>query len=472
MKHPLTLLTFLFCLGILFAAKIKIPFLQIYALALVFLALAAICVFKNDLRADIFLACLVFMLGICVFTNLRTLPSKHICRYAYYKNNQLYRIKGFISSDPVFKMNKTSFLFRAEEISFGNFHYRTCGDTLTYVKARPGLEYGEALIIAGSLYRPFNKTATGKTSYRDYLTNQGVYSILSADYFVKLNYNKGLSPKRFALYLKSRAEEIIFRYLSHLSASITDAMILGEKRNVPGLIYNSMVRSGTVHILVVSGFNVGIVFLIINLFLRLLRLKRRFRIYAAIPLLILYCLLTGSSNPVVRATVMAITYALAYLFKREADIYNSLSLAALFILMFNPGQLFDVGFQLSFASVISIVYFYPKIKSLLRLGSLKNRLIKAVAEGASLSFSAWLGTAGFIAYYFKLFTPVTVLANLFIVPLATLITLCGFSLIFFAWLSPSLGRLFALPCELLAALLLNINTALIKIPGASLNLPY
>ncbi len=471
MKRPLVVLTLIFCLGIIFAAKIKIPFPDIYCLALTLLVLTAICALKRGLGSDIFLVCLVFILGICAFRNCQTLPGCHISRYAYYKNNRLYKIKGFIASDPVSKINKTTFLFRAEEISFDNFKARTCGDTIAYIKSGKGLGYGDVLIIVGSLYRPFNKITPGKSSYRDYLANQGVYSILNAHYSIKLNYHKGLGLKRFALYLKSRMEEVIFRYLSPVSASIVDAMILGERRNIPPLIYNSMVKSGTVHILVVSGFNVGIVFLIINLFLSLLRLKRRLRIYAAMPLLILYCLVTGASNPVVRATVMAIFCASAYLFKREADIYNSLSLAALFILTSNPGQLFDVGFQLSFASVISIVYLYPKIKSLLRLESLKIGFLRIVAEGASLSFSAWLGTAGFIAYYFKLFTPVTVLANLFIVPLATLITLCGFTLIIFAFLYPPLASLFVLPCELSAAFLISINSVLIKIPGASLSLP-
>jgi competence protein ComEC len=113
----------------------------------------------------------------------------------------------------------------------------------------------------------------------------------------------------------------------------------------------------------VSGFNVGIVTFIIILLLKLIRLPRKVRLACAIILLILYCLVTGASTPVVRATVMAGVFLLAYLFKREPDIYNSLFLAAIFILAFNPRQLFDIGFQLSFASVFSIIYIYPKIKS-------------------------------------------------------------------------------------------------------------
>ena len=82
----------------------------------------------------------------------------------------------------------------------------------------------------------------------------------------------------------------------------------------------------------------------------------------AIPVIFLYCLMTGATNPVLRATLMAVVFLLAYFLKRDADIYNSLSLAAIFILSFNPLQLFDIGFQLSFASVLAIVLIYFNLK--------------------------------------------------------------------------------------------------------------
>jgi competence protein ComEC len=286
-----------------------------------------------------------------------------------------------------------------------------------------------------------------------------------------LNKNRGLIFRRLAFWLKDKMENIIFKRVSPLAASVLDAMILGEKRNIPALIYNSMIKSGTVHILVVSGFNVGIVSFIIILFLKLIRLARPLRIYAAIPLLILYCLVTGASNPVVRATVMAIVFMFAYFVRREPDIYNSCAVAMIFILVLNPRQLSDIGFQLSFASVISIVYLYPKIKSLLRIELLKTKYLKFLCDGCLVSFSAWLGTMGFIAYYFKVFSPITVLANIFIVPLATLITLCGLCLIVIELICPVLAPFFAYTNELSVLLLLKINAFFIKLPAAYFYLP-
>jgi competence protein ComEC len=467
MKRPLVCLTAIFCLGILLANFIKIPFGLIYFLAFVFLILSFI-FFKKGLKFQIILAGLIFLLGIALLKNSQCLPKCHISKYNSYKNNP-YIIKGFIANQPVLQNNRTVFTFQAQEIQFDHLKYNCCGHILVYITGKEDLAYGQVLVLKGSLQPPFSYGNRNLKRWRNYLAYQGIYSILrvrTKAEVVRLNKNYGCLLKRFALWLKIRLEKIIFTYVSFLPASILEAMVLGEKRNIPAPIYNSMVKSGTVHILVVSGFNVGIVTFAIILFLKLIRIPRKVRIFLAISLLIIYCLITGASTPVVRATVMAVIFILAYLLKREPDIYNSCAIAALFILGVNPRQLFDIGFQLSFASVISLVYLYPKIKSFFTIDNLKIKPLKFIIEGCIVSLSAWLGTMGFIAYYFKIFSPVTILANLFIVPLATLITLSGFSLIIAGFILPFLAAILASTAELLVALLLNLNAFLIKIPGA------
>jgi competence protein ComEC len=287
---------------------------------------------------------------------------------------------------------------------------------------------------------------------------------------VRLNRNKGLKVRELALWMKAKIEGIIFRYVSGGAAGILNAMILGDKKNIPKFILDSMVKSGTIHILVVSGFNVGIVAFVIILILKLLRIPKTMRIILAMLLLILYCLTTGASSPVVRATVMAGLFIFSYLFKRQPDIYNSLSLAAMFILGLNPQQLFDIGFQLSFASVIAIVWLYPKIKKILGLKHLKTKFLRFALEGILVSFSAWLGTMGFVAYYFRIFSPVTVLANLVIVPLASLITLCGFSLGIAGLVFPAIAPAIGYSSEFLVLILVRLNSLFLRLPGAYLYL--
>jgi competence protein ComEC len=473
MKRPLACLALAFSLGIIVASRIKISPSIIYSLSAIFMIFSLLS-FKKRILFDIFLSCLIFSLGLALLKNSQELPRCHIHNLIYYKDKEPYIVKGYINSQPVAKNNKESFIFKAQAIQSGNLNHACCGNILVYLKGKKELDYGEGLILRGNLYRPFNRQDSYRHSHRDYLYNQDIRFIMNvktkAD-VIRLNRNQGFILKRFALWLKHKIEGIIFQRTSLLTGAILDAMILGEKRNIPSFLNNAMMKTGTVHILVVSGFNVGIVSFIIILFLKLIRLPRKIRFAIATPCLVVYCLMTGASTPVVRAAVMAIFFMLGFLMKREPDIYNSLSAALLFILAFNPRQLFDIGFQLSFSSVIAIVYLYPRIKSYLHIESLKIKYLRFLLDGCLVSFSAWLGTLGFIAYYFRILSPITVLANIFIVPLATLITLCGFSLMLMSLIFSPLAPFFASTAELLVAVLVKVNAFLVRLPAAYLYLP-
>jgi competence protein ComEC len=247
-------------------------------------------------------------------------------------------------------------------------------------------------------------------------------------------------------------------------------MVLGDKKNIPPAVYDSMSKTGTVHILVVSGFNVGIVAFIIMLILKVSRLPRKARYVLAILCVIIYCFATGVQAPVLRATIMAVFLLTGFLIRREPDVRNSFSLAMFFILLTDPRALFSISFQLSFVSVAAIVFLYPKLKAFFRVDYLKLKVFKALAESFLISLSAWLGTLGFIAYYFNFFSPVTVLANLFIVPLATLITLSGFSLVVISLIFPVLAGYFAYANEFFVAMLLAVSSMLVRLPFAYLYL--
>ena len=139
------------------------------------------------------------------------------------------------------------------------------------------------------------------------------------------------------------------------------------------------------HILAISGFNVGIVAYVIFLFLKIFPLGRRGHYILTILILIVYAVLTGGQPPVVRATIMAVVFLAGFILEREPESINTLSCAALFILLVNPVNLFDVGFQLSFVSVLAIIVFYPKCVSVFaKFGDKTSSKSKAVAAGMSV----------------------------------------------------------------------------------------
>ncbi len=468
MKRPLVLFAIIYIFGIITTKFLKINFWLVYLLAVTFIAVLFFA-FRKEKIFNIIICCLVFLFGMARFKNSDARPACNISNYITYAIKSPYILKGYINSNPSKINGSIVFVFNARQMQAGNLAHNCCGNVLVRAKAVEGLRYGEVLILEGNLYRPFGGNKTGRMNYRNYLYAQGIRAIMnikSSSQVIKLNRNCGLKIKRLAFWLKGSFERIIYKYLNGIPAGVLDAMVLGEKKGIPEPINNSMIKSGTIHIFVVSGFNVGIAAFIIILFLKLFRLPRKLRLWIACFLLVVYCLMTGASTPVVRATIMAVIFILSYLFKRLPDIYNSCAIAIIIILAVNPQQLFDIGFQLSFASVISIIFFYQQIKVLLKLDLIKVKLFRFLADGVLVSFSAWLGTMGFIAYYFKIICPVTVFANLFIVPLASVITLCGFSLAILHFISPLLAGLCASTTELIIIFLLNLNNFMIKIPLA------
>ncbi|MDD5026956.1 MAG: ComEC/Rec2 family competence protein [Candidatus Omnitrophica bacterium] len=460
MKFNLTELGLYFCGGIVFTHFIRISFWPAYFLAFTLL-LACVFLVRKDFIFKILFAALIFILGCLLLKNTYILPQSHISRFIFYKNNFVYTARGFINSQPYSKEGRISFMFTTQELQFNNSNYRCSGDILVQLKDNRVFSYGEALILRGSIHRPFKLYGKNVSA---------IMRVSISSSAVKLAKNYGQPARKIAFYLKNRIEGIIYRKLAPLTASILDAMVLGEKRGIPAQVYDAMVKSGTVHILVVSGFNVGIVAFMIMLLLKVLRLTRVLRYITAIPCLVIYCLATGASPPVVRATVMAIFFLTGFLFRREPDVRNSLALSALFILWINPRELFSISFQLSYASVAAIIFLYPQLKAFFKAETIKIRPLRFIAEGCLVSLSAWLGTCGFILYYFKIFSPVTVLANICIVPLATLITLSGFSLVIITLVFPALAGPFAWANELFVVLLLKTNNFFIHLPYACLYL--
>jgi competence protein ComEC len=466
MKRPLVVLTVFYCLGIILAGLTRINFWVITTIAIVVFIAVTLYRKKNWIFLVLVLL-LALLIGYLSMRNSWVLSNCHIRKFVSYKDGSLYWLNGFIASQPEFKNNHFWFILRARQIQSDKLRYKCCGEVLVKMDCQQELNYGDNLTLIGNLNRP---PSFGRSQgYRDFLARQGIYLIMPIKdhrQIIRQDKFNGAGLIRGCLWLRVHLEQIISRHLAPLPASILAAMVLGQKRDIPWLVNNSMIKSGTVHILVVSGFNVGIVAFIVNLLLKILRFPRKARIMLTAICLLIYCAITGATNPVIRATVMGLVFLAAYLLKREPDIYNSLVSAALFILVINPRQLFDIGFQLSFISVLAIVYFYPKLKALIHLKSWRIKILKYIAEGCLVSFSAWLGTLVIIVLNFRIVAPVTVLANILIVPLATLITLCGFTLVLSGLVYPDLANLFSLPTTALITLLLNINAALIKLPFA------
>lgn len=414
------------------------------------------------MAASILLMCLAFLFGAFDLANSKMLPPHAIARLSPSKK-QTVILKGVVDSQPVVANDKAKFVFEVFKAIPDEHSYSVCGKVFVRYQGQGDFSYGDELIIQGGLYKAY-----------PFFKNRSAYPILSVAGSGRIQKTGGQKLhflKSLTLCLKHEIEKMISSSVEPVSAQLLQALILGEREKVPRVVKDSMIQTGTWHIMVVSGSHTALVALILLILLKVMRVPRRIRFLLTAGLLVIYCILTGASSSVVRATVMTTVFLLGFLIERRPHFYNSLAAAALVILIFDPMQLFDVGFQLSFASVFFIVWLSAKIKKFFPENFFQRRLVSYGINGFCISTSAWLGTAPLIAYVFGNFSPITVLANMIVVPLAMLVMTAGFALVGIGGVLPLFVSYLGLANEFLIFLLVKVNFILARIPFAFLRIP-
>lgn len=265
--------------------------------------------------------------------------------------------------------------------------------------------------------------------YQSYLEKQYIYhQIFTTKHLLfKLNHeNKTLSG--IAHGIKLYINEKLRRYpFGSDELAIIKALLLGQRHGISEDTYRDYVNAGAIHILAISGLHVGIILLILNtLFSPIERFKNGKFIKTIIVLMVLwaFAFITGLSASVVRATTMFSVVAIAMSLKRPTNIYNTLAISMFFILLFKPLYVFDVGFQLSYLAVFTIVTIDPLLQ---RLWSPKLWFLTKLWRTLTVTLSAQFGILPLSLFYFHQFPGLFFLSNLIIVPLLGIIL--GFGLL-------------------------------------------
>lgn len=206
--------------------------------------------------------------------------------------------------------------------------------------------------------------------------------------------------------------------LSNRAFAVVAAMTLGDRSALKSDIRNVYNATGTAHVLALSGLHLSIIFTLLMFFFDSLRC-RIIGLHLVIPVVWTYVMLVGLPPSLVRAAVMLSLYAICTLLRRKAFSLNSLAFAAFVILLFNPSALSDVGFQLSFTSVLGILIFYRPFSTMLCVKKLS--WLKWITDMLAVSLAAQVATLPLLLYYFGYFSSYFLLANLIIVPVASVI---------------------------------------------------
>jgi len=344
---------------------------------------------------------------------------------------------------------------------------------------------GQPVEISGVIARPPPPLADGLFDYRDYLRTRGI------DYQLKTSSTndwKILEPRlnsppltdRFLKWSKQTlalglpAEDEPLRLLW--------AMTLGWRTAFTGDISEPFLRAGTMHLFAIDGLRIALISGMLVALLRVLQVARAWCGLIAIPAIWFYSAATGWEPSAIRASVMMTVVLGGWALKRPGDTVNSLAAAAFIILVWEPRQLFEASFQLSFFVVLVIALMLPPLNKifdrLLRHDPLLpdellprwhralDTTLRLFARYCALSLAAWIGSIPLSAKYFHLFSPVSPLANIIAVPLGTLALMSNLgALVCGAWL-PGATVLFNHAAWFFMVAMTDVSEWFTKIPGA------
>jgi competence protein ComEC len=398
-------------------------------------------------------------------------------------------VEGIISQNPETSDDKTELTVSTSRIIRDDVIVPVEGLVLLSVKNPVSIKYGDYVRFRARLKTPHNFNNPGGFDYEKHLRHRSISVrgfIQEPAEIVVLRENQGDIFRSHLERFRGKLKKIIRENSPSPEGEIIQAMILGDQRDIPKDVMEKFNKTGTTHIIAISGFNIGIVALF-SLFI--VRSIMKFSAYllltyninaistmvALIPV-VMYTFIAGMGMSVVRATIMAVVFMMAIIAGKERNLYNTLAFAAFVILAISPHALFDISFQLSFVAVWFILYITPRFTAwipkisgetrsqhtLFTTKTLRNILVFFV-----VSVSATIGTLPLIVFYFNRVSTVVLLANLLVVPVMGVIAipLCT-AIILAAMFSSALASLFVYISNFFIWLSVTMVDYLASLPGS------
>lgn len=305
------------------------------------------------------------------------------------------------------------------------------------------LKPGNKVMIAGTLREPAGERNPGDFNYRDYLLEQGITAQLSSsnpDDFVIVDSHA--NPFGNLVYsARINIDKALHSLYNFQTAGLLRGLLLADRSLIDYSIRENFINAGVIHVLAVSGLHVG--YIVMIYFLLLGRFNVILKYILTIIGLFFFVLITGAPPSVLRASIMASVILISLLANRTHNNFNALALAAFIILLINPKELFNPGFQLSFSAVLSIFIIMPAFQKFIN-SKTKNKYVRYILLFMAVSLAAQIGTIPFTVYYFEKLSIVSLFANLFVIPLIGVVVGIGLLTLFLYVISFWLASIFAI----------------------------
>ena len=311
----------------------------------------------------------------------------------------------------------------------------TSGKTIIYLQKDSltlNLRYGDRLMINANFKEIPPPQLLSDINYKRYFAFKNIYHqafvrrenvmLLSRDHVNPVYYYAYLTGNKIIRILKENG-------VSGKELAVGVSLIFGYREFLSPETIREYSDAGVIHILCVSGLNVGIIYIFCSSLLFFLDRNRNGKYVKLIILLLMiwfYTFICGLSPSILRASAMFTFIITGKIFNRDADILNSLIVSAFVLLLYNPFFLADIGFQLSYLSVTGIVLLCPILEKLI---SSKNPFVIKVWQLNSISVAAQIAVSPLVIYYFHFIPVYFIFTNLIIIPLTFIITYAGCSLL-------------------------------------------
>ena len=431
-------LTFFLIIGILFGNFID--FKPIYIIgSLVFLL---ICIAIFYVVSNKYFSKIIFIFTLLVFTTFVFIGIASITLNKEINNNRHYsNIQEFSEVVPleailkIKKELKPSAYFKKYEAIVKLINNEHCiGKILVNVKKDSTvkvLKVDDEILTTTQFFEIQNSQNPYEFNYRDYLKNQQIYhqvSISKESFLIKPNPKStiyGIAANiRFQI-----NKSLIKSGFKNDELALINALLLGQRQTISEDLLTSYTDAGAVHILAVSGLHIGIILLFLIFIFRGLNSFKNGKLITAvliISILWFYAIIAGLSASVVRAVAMFTALSVGLLLNKPSNVYNTLFISMFFLLLFHPFYLFEVGFQLSYLAVFSIVWIQQKLEN---LWVSKIWLFRKMWQLFSVSIAAQLGILPLSLFYFHQFPTLFFVANMLIIPFLGFILIAGIIII-------------------------------------------
>lgn len=405
--------------GILIGSQVSLPLIITLVGVFPFLFIP---LFRNRRQNLIVIGLCLFALtgGILYFpSSLPRVDEHFICSY----NEQgIAEIQGMVAEEPDVRDRYCLLTISTKEISMEGEGKEVSGAVLVHVSRYPEYHYGDILRVTGELETP---RAFEDFDYKSYLEHQGIYSICYYPKIEILEEGRGFEPLQWLYSFRGMLSDSLTKALPEPQGSLAQGILLGIRSNIPYSVTQAFSRSGTAHILAISGLHITI---IIGIFLSFFTLvfgrQRSIYIWLTLIAIWIYALLTGMHPPVIRAVMMGSLFLLAEYLGRQRSAITALAFAAAVMVGIQPQILWSISFQLSFTAMLGLILFYPYLQSWGRKGVAKvfeyrDRAIaigNVFADSFAVTIAAIIAVWPLVAYYFNVVSLVGVPATFLSLP--------------------------------------------------------